>query len=399
MSQVSLDSRLMQKDVNESSGFVVTVSALDWWLLASVAALLYVGLVIITSASIDVADARSGNPFMYASRHGIFLCVALVAGIMAARMPVRVWYDYGWLLLFSSFFLLILVLMVGRQVNGSIRWIGLGPINFQPSELAKLFLVAYIAGYLVRRSDEVSESWWGFIKPLAVMFVAAFLLLMEPDFGATVVIIVAVFGMIFLSGAKLTKFGVLLMIAAVLGTLLVVFQPYRFQRVTSFADPWADQYGSGYQLTQALIAFGRGEWTGVGLGNSVQKLMYLPEAHTDFVFAILAEEFGLLGTVSVILIFASLVYRGMKIGLRSEQAGKRFSAYLAYGISILIGFQAFINIGVNCGILPTKGLTLPLVSYGGSSLIVSCMMIGVLVRIDIEQKMTHGRQPNAGEDE
>lgn len=399
MSQVSLDSRLMQKDVNESSGFVVTVSALDWWLLASVAALLYVGLVIITSASIDVADARSGNPFMYASRHGIFLCVALAAGIMAARMPVRLWYDYGWLLLFSSFFLLILVLMVGRQVNGSIRWIGLGPINFQPSELAKLFLVAYIAGYLVRRSDEVSESWWGFIKPLAVMFVAAFLLLMEPDFGATVVIIVAVFGMIFLSGAKLTKFGVLLMIAAVLGTLLVVFQPYRFQRVTSFADPWADQYGSGYQLTQALIAFGRGEWTGVGLGNSVQKLMYLPEAHTDFVFAILAEEFGLLGTVSVILIFASLVYRGMKIGLRSEQTGKRFSAYLAYGISILIGFQAFINIGVNCGILPTKGLTLPLVSYGGSSLIVSCMMIGVLVRIDIEQKMTQGSQPDAGEDE
>ncbi len=384
MAQLSLDHN--KSIVTLPSAVGAKGVGLDWWLLGSAAALLYVGLVIIMSASIDVAEARSGNPFLYATKHGVFLCVALIAGIVASRIPTQMWYDYGWLLLFCSFFLLAIVLVIGKQVNGSVRWIGLGPINFQPSELAKLFLVAYIAGYLVRRSDEVSGSWWGFIKPLMVMFFAALLLLMEPDFGATVVIITAVFGMIFLSGAKLMKFGVLLVIAGGLGALLVVFQPYRFQRVASFADPWADQFGSGYQLTQALIAFGRGEWTGVGLGNSVQKLMYLPEAHTDFVFAILAEEFGLIGTIVVIALFACLVYRGMVIGRASERMGNLFSAYLAYGISVLIGFQAFINIGVNSGLLPTKGLTLPLVSYGGSSLIVSCMMIGVLLRVDQECK-------------
>ncbi|PID43024.1 MAG: putative lipid II flippase FtsW [Proteobacteria bacterium] len=371
---------------------------LDWWLAGCAAVLLYIGLVIITSASIDIADARtvgvdssgSGNPFYYAMKHGVFLCLALTVACVVIRVPTDWWCRNGWLLLFVSLALLVLVLVIGREVNGSIRWIGLGQVNFQPSEVAKLFLIAYLAGYLVRRNDEVTSSWWGFIKPMVVMFVAALLLLMEPDFGATVVILVAAFGMIFLSGAKLVRFGTLLMVATVLGVALIFFQPYRFQRVISFANPWADQFGSGYQLTQALIAFGRGEWFGVGLGNSVQKLMYLPEAHTDFVFAILAEEFGLLGSIFVISLFVVLVYRSMRIGRLCEAAGRYFSAYFAYGLSILIGFQAFINIGVNCGLLPTKGLTLPLVSYGGSSLIVSCALVSILLRIDLERKWAAG---------
>ncbi len=359
---------------------------LDWWLAGCAVLLLYIGLVIITSASIDIAEARSGSPFYYAMKHGVFLCLSLAVAAIVIRVPIAWWYHSGWLLLLVSLALLVLVLVVGREVNGSVRWIGLGQVNFQPSELAKLFLITYLAGYLVRRNDEVASSWWGFIKPIGVMFVASFLLLMEPDFGATVVILAAAFGMIFLSGAKLVRFGSLLMLASALAAALVVFQPYRFQRVISFVNPWADQFGSGYQLTQALIAFGRGEWAGVGLGNSVQKLMYLPEAHTDFVFAILAEEFGLAGSVFVIGLFAVLVCRSMQIGRLCESAGRYFSAYFAYGLSILIGFQAFINIGVNCGLLPTKGLTLPLVSYGGSSLIVSCALVAILLRIDLERK-------------
>lgn len=359
----------------------------DFWLLGSAGALLMIGFIMISSASIDIADIRNGNPFFYAMRHGTFLLLGLVAGFAVVNVPVTWWKNSGWMLLFVSIALLILVLLpgVGRTVNGSTRWIGFGGLNLQVSELAKLFLIAYMASYLDRRREEVMASWWGFLKPMIVMVMAAFLLLMEPDFGATVVIASAVLGMIFLSGARVGQFSILIAACSVIAVLLVISQPYRLKRFTGYTDPWADQFGSGYQLSQALIAFGRGEWTGLGLGNSIQKLFYLPEAHTDFVFAILAEEFGLLGCFVVIALFSILVFRALKIGFKAEQANQRFAAYFAYGIGLLIGGQALINMGVNTGLLPTKGLTLPLVSYGGSSLVVSCMCVGVLVRINLER--------------
>ncbi len=358
----------------------------DSVMLAITSILLLIGLIMIASASIDIAEARSGNAFHYVSRHGLFIALGLIAALFVYQLPSSWWQQSGWLALSISLFLLILVLIpgIGKEVNGSIRWIGFGSLNLQPSELAKLFLVAYLAGYLVRRRDEVVASWWGFAKPMIVLFIVAVLLLAEPDFGATVVIGSAFLGMIFLSGAKIGQFILLIVACLISVVLLVVSQPYRLKRLTGYTDPWADQYASGYQLTQSLIAFGRGDLVGVGLGNSIQKQFYLPEAHTDFVFAILAEEFGLIGTLIVILLFAVLVYRICRTGFLAEKKGKLFNAYFAYGIAILLGVQAFINMGVNMGLLPTKGLTLPLVSYGGSSLIVSCMCIGIVARIQKE---------------
>jgi cell division protein FtsW len=372
---------------SETGKVLVFNKGFDFWLLGAAGSLLMIGLIMIASASIDIADVRNNNPLFYVLRHGSFLLLGLVAGFAVVNVPVQWWMKSGWLLLILSVGLLILVLIpgVGRTVNGSTRWISFGSLNIQVSELAKLFLIAYMAGYLDRRREEVMASWWGFLKPMIVMLIASFLLLMEPDFGATVVIASAVLGMIFLSGARIGQFSVLIVGCAVSAVALVFSQPYRLKRLTGYTDPWADQFGSGYQLSQALIAFGRGEWTGVGLGNSVQKLFYLPEAHTDFVFAIFAEEFGVVGCVFVFMLFAVLVFRALKIGLEAERTNQRFAAYFAYGIGLLIGGQALINMGVNVGLLPTKGLTLPLVSYGGSSLLVSCMCIGVLIRINLER--------------
>lgn len=358
----------------------------DIQMLAVTCLLLVTGLIMIASASIDIAEARSGNIFHYVVRHSIFIALGLIAALFVYQLPSALWQKSGWMALSISLLLLTIVLIpgIGKEVNGSVRWIGFGSINLQPSELAKLFLVVYLAGYLVRRRDEVVASWWGFAKPMIVLFVVALLLLAEPDFGATVVIGSAFLGMIFLSGAKLGQFVLLIVACLVSVVLLVISQPYRLKRLTGYTDPWADQYASGYQLTQSLIAFGRGDLAGVGLGNSIQKQFYLPEAHTDFVFAILAEEFGLLGTLVVIVMFSLLVYRICRAGFIAEKKGQLFNAYLTYGIAILLGVQAFINMGVNMGLLPTKGLTLPLVSYGGSSLVVSCMCIGIVARIQKE---------------
>lgn len=358
----------------------------DNFMLATAGTLLLIGFIMIASASIDIAEARNSNSFYFVIRHGIFILLGLVAALFVYQLPTQWYQQTGWVALSFSLVMLVVVLIpgIGREVNGSVRWISLGGLNLQPSELAKLLLVSYLAGYLVRRREEVVTSWWGFLKPMIVLMLAALLLLAEPDFGATVVIGSAFLGMIFLSGAKVGQF--LLLIAGCLTSvvLLILSQPYRLKRLTGYTDPWADQYASGYQLTQSLIAFGRGDITGVGLGNSIQKQFYLPEAHTDFVFAILAEEFGLIGTLLVIILFALLVYRICKTGFIAEQKGQLFSAYLTYGIAILFGVQAFINMGVNMGLLPTKGLTLPLVSYGGSSLIVSCMCLGIVARVQRE---------------
>ncbi|WP_068740410.1 putative lipid II flippase FtsW, partial [Oleiphilus sp. HI0117] len=345
--------------------------------------LLLTGLIMIASASVDIADARNGNPFHYVIRHGIFIVLGCIAGVFTYQLPSSWWQKTGWLALSLSLLMLLVVILpgVGKTVNGSTRWISLGSLNFQPSELAKLLLVAYLAGYLVRRLDEVRTTWWGFAKPMLVLALVALLLLSEPDLGSTVVIGCAFLGMIFLSGARLGQFIILILGCLASVALLIYSQPYRLKRLVGYTDPWADPYGSGYQVIQSLIAFGRGDWSGVGLGNSIQKQFYLPEAHTDFVFAIMAEEFGLIGTLLVVSLFVVLVYRSLRIGYLAEKKKQLFSAYFAYGIGILFAVQSFINIGVNMGLLPTKGLTLPLVSYGGSSLIVSCMCIGVLLRI------------------
>lgn len=356
------------------------------FLLLSAGSLFCIGLVMVASASMGVAEAQFGHPFYFFMRHAIYLVLGLMVGAFACRVPVASWQRMSWLLLFTAFVLLVIVLIpgLGRRVNGSMRWIGLGPMTLQPSEFAKFAVVAYISAYLLRRQDEVRSSWSGFIKPMAVVGIAVLLLLLEPDFGASVVTVSAVLGMLFLAGTPLLQFAVLLATAISMGVLAVIFEPYRMKRMLSFTDPWADQFNSGYQLAQSLIAFGRGEWTGVGLGKSVQKLFYLPEAHTDFVFAVYAEEFGLIGVLLVIGLFCLLVRSAVRIGQSAELRGEVYGAYLAYGIAFLIAVQSLVNIGVNMGLFPTKGLTLPLVSYGGSSLLVVFLMLGVLLRIDTE---------------
>jgi len=297
------------------------------------------------------------------------------------HVPIEFWNKASPYLLMVGMALLVLVLLIGKQVNGSLRWIDLGVLNLQPSELMKLFVVIFLAGYLVRRGEEVRTTIMGFLKPMLVLGVIGILLLLEPDFGSGVVIAFTALGMMFLGGVRLWQFGVLIMVMAMALSLLAYSSPYRVERLTSFLNPWADPFDSGFQLTQALIAFGRGEWLGVGLGGSVQKLFYLPEAHTDFLFAVISEELGLIGGLLVIALFAIIVYRAFRIGHFALCHEDRFSGYMAFGIGLLVGFQALINIGVNMGVLPTKGLTLPLMSYGGSSVVATCIACALLLRI------------------
>ena len=359
---------------------------IDQVLLGLVVALATIGIVMMSSASIDYSAQKFGNPMFHTYRQLIFLVLATIAGIVAFTIPSQQWYEKSWLCLIAGFVLLVAVLIpgIGREVNGSMRWIPLGPINLQSSEPAKLFVLIYLAGYLVRRQKEVRERWRGFIKPILVLVVLIILLLMEPDFGSSVVMLTACMGMIFLAGVGVTQFVALIISSLIAVVIMAISSPYRMQRLNCFIDPWAQPYDCGYQLTQSLIAFGRGEWTGLGLGNSIQKQFYLPEAHTDFVFAIIAEETGFVGGLITLLVFAALIIRILKIARKAEAANELFSAYLAYGIALLIATQVFINMGVNTGLLPTKGLTLPFLSYGGSSLIVCFIMMGMLARIDAE---------------
>jgi len=356
------------------------------WLLFSASALLMIGVIMISSASMDVAAETLGNGFYYVTRQVIYAAIGLALGLAVANVPVSWWQRSGWLLLAIAMVLLVLVLTpLGREVNGATRWLPMGIFNIQVSEVAKLFLVAYVAGYVDRRRDELVSTWSGFLKPLMVIGVASVLLLMEPDFGATVVLAAASLGMIFLSGVSLVRLIPLVAIAGVLAALLVYLEPYRMARMQSFLNPWADPFDKGYQLVQSLIAFGRGDWFGVGLGNSIQKLFYLPEAHTDFIFAIIAEEFGLFGALSVLALFMVLVLSGLVISRRAEQSGMGFAGCFGYGLTLIIGLQAVVNMGVSTGLLPTKGLTLPLVSYGGSSMLVTCIALGILIRIEMER--------------
>ncbi|HEX5277727.1 MAG TPA: putative lipid II flippase FtsW [Fluviicoccus sp.] len=368
-------------------------------LMLSAGMLACIGVIMVASASMGVAEATFGHPFYFFVRHLFYVLLAVSSAIVVVNIPLHFWQRFSWHLLAFAFILLVLVLIphVGKRINGSARWLGFGPFTIQPSEIGKFAVVLFMAGYLVRRQEEVRTTYVrGFLRAMMIVGTAIALFLSEPDFGASLVLMTAVLGMLFLAGAPMIQFGGLVSAVVAGGAAAIIFEPYRLRRVLSFTDPWDDQYGSDYQLSQSLIAFGRGDWFGVGLGHSVQKLFYLPEAHTDFVFAVYAEEFGLIGVLFLISMFWILINSGLRIGRAAEKTGRLFEAYLAYGISFLITMQAVINIGVNTGFFPTKGLTLPMVSYGGSSLIVVFTMLGLLLRIDMETRQgikgkSHGR--------
>ena len=363
-----------------------TTLQIDPVLLTLVLGLLLGGLVILASASISISDNAVGNPFYYLQRQLLAAAIGAVAGGACLFIPMRVWQSLGPLLLFAGLALLVLVLIpgVGYEVNGSSRWVRIGFMNLQVSEPARLCLLLYLAGYLVRRNKALREEFMGFLRPMLVLTVACVLLLKEPDFGAALVLLATALVMLFVAGARIRDFLLFFSSAVLAMATLAITSPYRMKRLTGFLDPWADPYNTGFQLTQSLIAIGRGEWFGVGLGDSVQKLFYLPEAHTDFVFAVFAEEFGLAGSVVLITLFAALLWRIFKLGMRAASMERFFDAYIAIGLGTWIGLQAFINVGVNMGLLPTKGLTLPLISYGRSSLIITMICIGLLLRIHHE---------------
>ncbi len=351
--------------------------------------LIFIGIVMVASASIDVADQQTNDPFFYAKRQLLRAILGFMLVWLAYRIPLECWKKNGMLLMLGSIVLLGVVLIpgVGHTVNGSTRWLNFGIFTFQVSEVAKLFLIIYLGGYLIRRSDEVKTNTMAFIKPMVILGFASSLLILEPDFGAAAILLLTGLGLIFLGGVRFGQFTLFVSGTLAIMVLLAVSSPYRLSRITSFIDPWADPFNSGFQLTQSLIAIGNGGLFGVGLGGSIQKLFYLPEAHTDFLFAIYAEEFGLAGTVILIGLYALFAIRCFSIGKMALVSQQAFGAYLAYGVGLLITLQAVINIGVNMGALPTKGLTLPLISYGGNSILSMSFAVGLVLRVYREYQM------------
>ncbi|MBS0288123.1 MAG: putative lipid II flippase FtsW [Proteobacteria bacterium] len=367
-------------------------------LIGAIIALFSLGLTLVTSASIAVAERQMGNPFYYTIHQGVALIAGLLGAGIICTIPMRTWYRLSGFIMVATLISLVLVLIpgVGRVVNGSARWLNLGITSIQVSECCKLAVVIYISSYVVRHTAALKKEVAGFVRPMLLLSLVGALLILEPDFGATVVILTTSLAMLFLAQVPLWQFMALLtVVAGVLG-VVAVSAPYRLARLTSFLDPWSRQFDSGYQLTQALIAFGRGEWFGVGLGSSIQKLFYLPEAHTDFVFAVLAEELGLIGALATVGLYILFVWRGMIVGLNAEKRDDRFAAFVSYGISLWVGLQTLINIGVNTGVLPTKGLTLPFLSYGGSSILVISVAVGLLVRVDYENRLARSRETTIG---
>lgn len=353
----------------------------DRSLLWTIIGLMVFGVLMVTSASMAISEAR---PFFYTQRELVQLAMALMIMLITLYVPIRSWQKASTPLLLLTIMMLIAVLLVGSSIKGASRWIPLGIFNFQPAELAKLALFCYLASYLARKFDEVQSSFWGFFKPMTVMLVLSLLLLKQPDLGTVIVLFFVTLGVLFIAGARLWQF------IAILGTglfsvvLLILFEPYRLIRFTTFLDPWKDPTGSGYQLTSSLMAIGNGGFWGQGLGNSVRKLGYLPEAHTDFIFSIIAEELGYIGVIALLALLFFLTFKALSIGYRALNIGSLFAGYLACQIGIWFGFQTFINVGVTSGMLPTKGLTLPFISYGGSSLIIMSLAVALLLRIDFE---------------
>ncbi len=366
-----------------------TIRELDPVVLWAAIGLLMLGMVMVFSSSIAIAEGSRftrNQPHFFLMRHAIFVGVGVAAGLLAFRVTMRQWQQYAPWLFLGGVALLILVLVpgIGKEVNGAQRWLNLGPVNLQPSELMKIFAVLYAADYTARKLQDMGSFVRGFVPMAAVILLVGFLLLKEPDFGAFVVISCIAFGVLFLGGINVRVFSLLAVVAVIGFILLIWLSPYRRDRIFGFMDPWQDAYGKGYQLSHALIAFGRGEWFGVGLGASVEKLFYLPEAHTDFLLAVIAEELGFVGVLTVIVLFALLVHRAFAIGREALKLERYFSGLVAMGIGLWLGVQSFINMGVNMGLLPTKGLTLPLMSFGGSAIVANCLALAILLRVDWE---------------
>ena len=373
------------------SGRTAPITQFDYAVVSVAGLLLALGLIMVYSSSIAIAEGgrfTGHQPAYYLIRHGVFLFVGLMAGFICFQFPMRFWEQSAPYLFCAGVGLLVLVLIphIGREVNGSRRWISLGLLNLQPSELMKLFAVLYAADYTVRKAAHMNSFRKGFLPMLVVMLLTGGLLLREPDFGAFAVITVIAMGVLFLGGMNWKLFASLIVLLLVGFVMLIWTSPYRLQRVIGFMDPWSDPFGKGYQLSHALIAFGRGEWFGVGLGASVEKLFYLPEAHTDFLLAVIAEELGFCGVLAVIGLFGWLIWRAFAIGNQAARMERCFSALVAQGVAIWFGAQAFINMGVNMGVLPTKGLTLPLLSFGGSGIVANCCALAILLRIDYENR-------------
>ena len=365
---------------------------LDMTLFWSVVLLLSLGLVMVYSASIAMSEAEKMTGYRmhyYLMRHAIFLVIGVIAACAAFQIPIALWQRLALPLFILGGLLLVLVLIpgIGREVNGSRRWISLGFTSMQPSEFMKFFVVLYAADYTVRKAAFMNDFKKGFLPMLAVMVFTGAMLLRQPDFGALVVITAIAMAVLFLGGLNWRVFAGLIVLLAVAFVALIIASPYRLQRIVGFMDPWADAFGKGYQLSHSLIAFGRGEWLGVGLGGSVEKLFYLPEAHTDFLLAVIAEELGFVGVAFVLALFVLLIYRAFAVGREAMMREKYFPALVAQGIGVWLSVQAFINMGVNMGVLPTKGLTLPFLSYGGSGIIVNCIAFAVLLRIDAENRV------------
>ncbi|MEM6232423.1 cell division protein FtsW [Shewanella scandinavica] len=387
--QLSLFGRLRSAMPNwQRDTEVPGVQLYDRALLAAVLSLIGFGFVMVMSASMPEAQTLTGNPFYFMTRHVGYLVGCLVIAAFVLRVEMQTWQRWSPMLLLVVGLMLLAVLVVGTTVNGATRWLSIGPIRIQVAEVAKFAFAIYMAGYLVRRHQEVRENAKGFYKPIAVFAIYAVLILMQPDLGTVVVLFVGTVGLLFLAGARLLDFFALIFAGVLAFVALVLLEPYRMRRVTSFMDPWQDPFGSGYQLTQSLMAYGRGDWFGQGLGNSIQKLEYLPEAHTDFIFAVIGEELGFIGIIAVLSVLLFVALRSIRLGNLCLAMDKPFEGYLGYAIGIWICFQTVVNVGASIGMLPTKGLTLPFISYGGSSLWVMTAAAMMLLRIDYERRMT-----------
>lgn len=361
-------------------------------LLLSVFLLASFGLVMVSTSSIDFAASTYGDPWYFTKKQFLFLCLGLVAGAIVTMIPLRHWHQYSVYFLILGIGLLVLVLLpgIGKVVNGSRRWLSFGPIGLQASEAAKFCLIIFYASYLTRRAEMVTKRWVAFSIMVGIIGLTTALLLLEPDFGSSVIICVTLGTMMFVAGVPIIRFLLLAFFGGFCASLIILMSDYRRDRLMAYLDPFSDPYEGGYQLVQSLIAFGRGEWFGLGLGNSIQKLFFLPDAHTDFIFAILAEEFGMVGVALFVGLFAYFISRIFKIAFRAFKYDKRFGAYISLGVATMLSAQAFVNMGVSSGLLPTKGLTLPFVSYGGSSLTVTCVLVALVCRTEIENRMEVG---------
>ncbi len=377
---------LLSESASQALRFDDLEGRFDPWLLAIVAALAGLGVVMVASSSMPYAMSNGVGPFYYLVRHLVFLSAGIVLAALLMRTEMKRIEQYSHLLLLLCFVLLVAVFVpgIGRTINGARRWLNLGVSNFQAVEAVKLMLIVWLASYLVRHRDAIGDSWKAMMKPLIMAGALVGLLLVQPDFGSAALILAITGGMVWLGGARIRNLAIPALAGLTVMSFIVMLEPYRVRRLASFRNPWADAQDSGYQLVQALIAIGRGDWTGVGLGGSILKLDYLPEAHTDFIFAVTAEELGFIGVCAVIGLFALFTWRALHIGLRCIEMRRHFSGYCAFGVGLWISLQAFVSMGVNLGLLPTKGLTLPLISSGGSSVLMTCAALGVLLRVSYE---------------